>query len=224
MERDHGIATALLQFPWSDSSGRCWITGFAITAFDSPDMGVDGFNVMSLFLSPAKLGIPPKMQIVRNDHSWRIEDGSQTLHESLESLARQSGYRVADLSRHVGITEQHLRRLFHRDVGIPIKEWLRCERMMIARRMLNCGFDPSEISNSLGNIKLPRIHPSEQLQPRIQNDLRNDGFRLSQNPPAQVRAMDGDEAALVSHCRFALMRRPHLSTRTPKLQGWNIRI
>ena len=90
------------------------------------------------------------MQIVRNDHSWHIADGSQTLQESLESLARQSGYRVADLSRHLGITEQHLRRLFHRDVGIPIKEWLRCERMMIARRMLNCDMDPSEISNSLG--------------------------------------------------------------------------
>ena len=72
------------------------------------------------------------------------------LHDSLEHLAIQKGFRVSEVSNELGVTEQHFRRIFQRDVGIPIKKWMRQERMVIARRMLCCDLPQEFISETLG--------------------------------------------------------------------------
>ena len=60
------------------------------------------------------------------------------------------GYRVGAICQELGMSEQHLRRLFLRDVGLTPKEWMRWERMVVARRMLKWGMDPVEVSEALG--------------------------------------------------------------------------
>ena len=90
------------------------------------------------------------MNISRSEHRWRVTAGGDVLHDCLEYLAYQQGYRVASVSQALGITEQHFRRIFQRDVGVPAKEWMKWERMVVARRMLAREMDPLEISDALG--------------------------------------------------------------------------
>lgn len=90
------------------------------------------------------------MKISRSDFRWCVLADELVLHDSLEALALQAGYRVSPVCRELGITEQHFRRIFQRDVGIPVKEWMRWERMVVARRMLACGILPNDIPGSLG--------------------------------------------------------------------------
>jgi AraC-like DNA-binding protein len=80
---------------------------------------------------------------------WRVFFDEIRQPISLNSIAYTCGFRVSEISRILGVTEQHLRRIFFRDVGIPIKCWLRMERMVIARRMLSCGIDVCEASELL---------------------------------------------------------------------------
>lgn len=93
---------------------------------------------------------PPYMQIARIDQSWRLVIADRIHPTSLEELARRSGFRVIELCRILDVSEQHFRRIFHKDVGIPIKQWMKQERMMIARRMLYCDLSADEITETLG--------------------------------------------------------------------------
>ena len=90
------------------------------------------------------------MRISRSNHRWHVIADDLVLHDCLEALALQQGYRVASVSHELGITEQHFRRIFQRDVGIPVKEWMKWERMVVARRMLQWGIDMMGVSDALG--------------------------------------------------------------------------
>lgn len=94
--------------------------------------------------------IPPFMKISRMDHRWRVLGFGHVKHDCLESLALEQGYRVGGVCRVLGVTEAHLREIFIRDVGMPPKDWMRWERMVVARRMLAWGLDVLWVSERLG--------------------------------------------------------------------------
>ena len=48
------------------------------------------------------------------------------------------------------LTESHLRMIFLRDLGLTPKDWMRWERMVVARRMLLWGHELLAISKALG--------------------------------------------------------------------------
>ena len=67
---------------------------------------------------------PPYMQIARIDQSWRLVIADRIHPSSLERIAWRSGFRVGQLCRILDVSEQHFRRIFHKDVGIPVKLWM----------------------------------------------------------------------------------------------------
>ena len=90
------------------------------------------------------------MRIARKDFRWRVLGRDHALHDCLETLAYRNGYRVCEVSRRLGLTEQYFRRVFRRDVGLPVKQWMRWERMVAARRLLVRGWDPLLVGSELG--------------------------------------------------------------------------
>lgn len=50
----------------------------------------------------------------------------------------------------LGCGERYLHEVFTRDMGLGPKEWMRLERMVVARRMLAGGRTPDEVAESLG--------------------------------------------------------------------------
>ena len=72
------------------------------------------------------------------------------VHDSLEALALEEGYRAAGMCDQIGISEEYLRRLFLRDVGLNPRDWLQWERMVVARRLLCWELPCEEIAERLG--------------------------------------------------------------------------
>lgn len=93
---------------------------------------------------------PLYMKISRADDRWRLLGFETVVHECLERLAFQQGYRVGGVCEELGISEAHLRVLFLRDVGLSPKDWMRWERMVVARRMLLWGADVMVVAEKLG--------------------------------------------------------------------------
>lgn len=90
------------------------------------------------------------MRISRADDRWRLLGFEKVVHECLERLAFQQGYRVGGVCDVLGVSETHLRSLFLRDVGLAPKDWMRWERMVVARRMLLWGADVMVVAERLG--------------------------------------------------------------------------
>lgn len=90
------------------------------------------------------------MRIIRADDRWRLLANETVVHGCLERLAFQQGYRVSGVCGVLGISEAHLRALFMRDVGLSPKDWMRWERMVVARRMLLWGTDAIVVAETLG--------------------------------------------------------------------------
>ena len=72
------------------------------------------------------------------------------MHDCLEVLAYEQGYRVEGVCRELGLEERRFRRMFLRDVGLAPKDWMAWERMVVARRLLGAGRDPLVVSERLG--------------------------------------------------------------------------
>jgi AraC-like DNA-binding protein len=68
----------------------------------------------------------------------------------LTQLAREGGYSMPKLCARVGVSERHLRRVFEEGIGISPKEWLRQERMVVARNLLRHGSPIKEVAMDLG--------------------------------------------------------------------------
>jgi AraC family transcriptional regulator of adaptative response / DNA-3-methyladenine glycosylase II len=60
------------------------------------------------------------------------------------------GYRVGELCAELRCSERYLRTVFLRDIGLSPKEWMRQERMVVARRMLDGGKEPAVVATDLG--------------------------------------------------------------------------
>jgi AraC-like DNA-binding protein len=68
----------------------------------------------------------------------------------LETLAFEEGYRVGAVCDRLEMSEAYFREVCIRDLGLTPKEWMRNERMVVARRMLVGGTDPKKIAKLLG--------------------------------------------------------------------------
>jgi len=91
------------------------------------------------------------MRIIRKTKTWRVLSPSLGGEGCcLQRLAMQLGYRVGEICGALGCSERYLRAVFLRDVGLSPKEWMRQERMVVARRMLGGGRSPLAVSDSLG--------------------------------------------------------------------------
>lgn len=90
------------------------------------------------------------IRLVRSDCRWLVVKPELVLDGSLEEIALKTGYRVSAVSHELRVTEQHFRIIFRRDVGIPVKVWMRSERMVVARRMLAGGIPPADLPALLG--------------------------------------------------------------------------
>jgi AraC-like DNA-binding protein len=60
------------------------------------------------------------------------------------------GYRIGEVCQELECSERYLYEVFIRDIGLPPKEWMRRERMVVARRMLTGGRSPDEVAVLLG--------------------------------------------------------------------------
>ena len=90
------------------------------------------------------------MKIARLDSRWCVLISGRVIHDCLVRLALQQGYRVGAVCRELGRSEPYLREVFLRDLGLTPKDWMRWERMVVARQMLSWGIDPLEVSSALG--------------------------------------------------------------------------
>jgi AraC-like DNA-binding protein len=91
-----------------------------------------------------------RVKIVRSRLTWEVLGKGGAGPCCLRRLALCSGFRVAELGRLVGCSERSLRDAFVRDLGVRPKEWLRQERMVVARLRLAVGVFPGEVAYDLG--------------------------------------------------------------------------
>lgn len=93
---------------------------------------------------------PPLMRIAREEWRWRVLGFGHVVHDCLETLAYEQGYRVEGVCRELGLGPRYFREIFERDVGLTPKEWMAWERMVVARRLLCWGMDPMAVADQLG--------------------------------------------------------------------------
>lgn len=119
------------------------------------------------------------MRIIRAADSWCVLSPSLGGEGwCLERLAVRFGYRVGELCAELRCSERYLRAVFLRDVGLPPKEWMRQERMVVARRMLQGGKDPAAVATGLGFASL--------------NNFRREFLAIyGESPVGYVRSING---------------------------------
>ncbi len=90
------------------------------------------------------------MTLVRPDQYWCVLFPARGERICLQRLALRHGYRICALCVELGCSERYLYQVFTRDIGLPPKEWLRRERMVVARRKLTGGKSSAEVAADLG--------------------------------------------------------------------------
>lgn len=102
----------------------------------------------------------------------------------LERLALCKSYRVAEVCQELGCSQRYLHTMFMRDIGLPPKQWMTLERMVVARRKLEGGKAPEEVARDLGFLSLltfrRQFHKCYQIFPEcfIRNRRVFDPSRL----------------------------------------------
>ncbi len=81
-------------------------------------------------------------------------DSFTGINHCLERLAFDKGYRVADVCGTLGCSNRYLHTMFVRDIGLPPKQWMTLERMVVARRKLDGGKSVEEVSRDLGFMSM----------------------------------------------------------------------
>ena len=89
------------------------------------------------------------MRILRPGLRWEIVSPRAAEPLCLQRLAHRNGYRVGGISAALGCSERYMRQVFIRDVGLPPLEWLRWERMVMARRLI-VSESPQAVAEMLG--------------------------------------------------------------------------
>lgn len=69
---------------------------------------------------------------------------------SLSKMARECRFNATELCNRLGVSERHIRRIFEDGLGIGPKEWLRQERMVVARNLLREGSPIKDVATQLG--------------------------------------------------------------------------
>lgn len=113
------------------------------------------------------------MRLVHAEQSWQILFPSCGDGLCLQRLALRCGYRICELCTELDCSERYLYEVFLRDIGLPPKEWMRWERMVVARRKLVGGESPDEVATSLGFA--------------VKNNFRREFLAFYGVPPLQLQ-------------------------------------
>lgn len=103
------------------------------------------------------------LRIIRSNQTWRVVESFSGVNHCLERLAYRKGYRVADVCNALGCSNRYLHTLFVRDIGLPPKQWMNLERMVVARRKLEGGKQPEEICKDLGFMSMHTFYRQFQI-------------------------------------------------------------
>jgi AraC-like DNA-binding protein len=90
------------------------------------------------------------VRIIRSKQTWQVVESFSGLDGCLEELAFEKSYRVSDLCATLGCSQRYLYVVFMRDIGLPPKQWMNLERMVVARRKLAGGKTAREVASDLG--------------------------------------------------------------------------
>ena len=90
------------------------------------------------------------MRLVRPEQSWHVLLPALGQRICLQRLALRTGYRVGEVCAVLDCHRDYLHEVFLRDVGLTPKDWMRRERMVVARRKLIGGKSPDEVAEDLG--------------------------------------------------------------------------
>ncbi len=90
------------------------------------------------------------MRLIRPEQSWHVLFPTRGERLCLQRLALRCGYRIDQICAVLECSERYLYEVFSRDIGLPPKEWMRWERMVVARRKLIGGLSSDEVAQSLG--------------------------------------------------------------------------
>ncbi len=82
--------------------------------------------------------------------NWRVlpKGGGDSV--CLERLSLRCGYRIGEIASALGCGERYFHEVFTRDIGLPPKQWMRWERMVVACRKLAYGRHHDEVAADLG--------------------------------------------------------------------------
>ena len=90
------------------------------------------------------------MQIIRLEQNWCILLTVESSRWCLQGLALRCGYRIGEMCGELGVSPRYFYEVCRRDMGLAPKDWLRQERMVVARRMITGGQPPQEVAGTLG--------------------------------------------------------------------------
>jgi AraC-like DNA-binding protein len=89
------------------------------------------------------------LKFTRSKCSWCIASAPSGETGCLETLALKKGYRISDICAALGCSNRNLYVVFMRDIGLPPKQWVDLERMVVAKRKLEGGKSISEVACDL---------------------------------------------------------------------------
>ncbi len=122
------------------------------------------------------------VEIVQKDGRILVLLARSPIPLSLNQLARECDYRLAKLCDRIGVSERHLRRVFHDGLGIAPKDWLRQERMVAARSLLGEGSPVKEVAIDLGFTTAKMLSRDFQLFYGVRpTDFQRKQFELAYN-------------------------------------------
>jgi AraC-like DNA-binding protein len=91
-----------------------------------------------------------EVEITQRDGRIIAYCSGDMLPTSLTKLARECRFNATELCLRLGVSERNLRRVFETGIGIGPKEWLRQERMVVARNLLLEGAPIKGVADELG--------------------------------------------------------------------------
>jgi AraC-like DNA-binding protein len=91
-----------------------------------------------------------EVEIIQKDGRILVRFARDTFPVALTKIAREGRFNATELCTRLGVSERNLRRIFESGLGIGAKEWLRQERMVVARNLLREGSPIKEVAVHLG--------------------------------------------------------------------------
>lgn len=92
----------------------------------------------------------PDLQIVYRKGRIVALRGDRPEPQPLSAMAAEAGFKVGPLGLRLGVSGRQLQRLFLDSLGISPKDWMRRERMVLARQLLREGRLVREVGADLG--------------------------------------------------------------------------
>ncbi len=124
--------------------------------------------------------------MVRPGERWQVLLANGRGPVCLHLLALRCGYRVAEMTAGLGCRERYLHEVFVRDVGLPPKDWLRRERMVVARRMLAGGRPADHVSAQLGFAAISSFRREFTAVYGVSPAAFQERRKVHGKPPAEV--------------------------------------